>query len=290
MRDIYFSAGMVGLLGAGLLLYGVRALFAGRARHERVEQDGGSAFVGKRFMEFGYWLIGPVVTLLDRWGATPNGVTVFSIVPAAAAGVAAALGWFGFACFLATTAAFADIIDGLLARRQGVASDAGEVLDAAVDRYSEGFFLAGLLIHYRASIALQVLISLALVGGFMVSYVTVKAEAMAVTAPRGSMRRSERAIYLFFGAGFTPLGELLAGPDLPLGVRDAPMLFALVVVALVSNVSVVRRVRAVVAAIRQREAGRAPRPGLASPPLAPTPIEAAAENRSTAIPAREAAR
>jgi phosphatidylglycerophosphate synthase len=266
MQDLYFSAGMVGLLCLGLTLYGVRAVLVGRARHERVDRDGGSAFVGKRFMEFGYWLIGPVVALLHRWGATPNGVTVFSIVPGFAAGVAVAFGWFGLGCVLATMAAFADIVDGLLARRQGVSSDAGEVLDATVDRYSEFFFLAGLLVHYRDSVVASLLVLAALGGGFMVSYVTVKAEAMAVPAPRGSMRRSERAIYLFFGAGFTPLAEVLAGPDRPLVARNAPILFALAVVALVSNASVLRRVRAIVASIRRREAEGA------LPPAGPAPL------------------
>jgi len=253
MRDIYFSAGMVGLLCVGLAVYAVRAALLGRARHERVDRDGGSRFVGKRFMEFGYWLIGPVVALVDKLGATPNGVTLFSILPGAGAGVAMAAGWFGLACFLATMSAFADIIDGLLARRQRVASDAGEVLDAAVDRYSEFFFLGGLLIHYRQSLPMMLLVLGAIAGGYMVSYATVKAEAMGVEAPRGSMRRSERAIYLFFGAGFTPLAALLAAPDAPLVVRNAPMVFALAVVAGVANLSVIRRTRATIAAIHERE-------------------------------------
>jgi phosphatidylglycerophosphate synthase len=253
MRDIYFSAGMVGVLCVGLVVYGIRAAIAGRARHERVDRDGGSLFVGKRFMEFGYWLVSPVVAFVDKLGATPNGVTVFSLLPGAGAGVAMAAGWFGLACFLATMSAFADIIDGLLARRQGVASDAGEVLDAAVDRYSEFFFLGGLLIHYRESLPMMLLVLAAIAGGYMVSYATVKAEAMGVEAPRGSMRRSERAIYLFFGAGFTPLAAILAGPDAPLVVRNAPMVFALAVVAGVANVSVIRRTRATIAAVHEKE-------------------------------------
>src|SRR5204863_5624649 len=142
--------------------------------------------------------------LLDRAGVTPNQVTVFSVLPGLAAGVAVAFGWFGLSCVLATMSAFADIVDGLLARRQGVSSDAGEVLDATVDRYSEFAFLAGLLIHYRHSVLLLALVLAAMAGGYMVSYVSVKAEAMNVEAPRGAMRRSERAVYLFFGAGFTP--------------------------------------------------------------------------------------
>ena len=219
-----------------------------------MERDGGSAFVDKRFMEFGYWLMGPVVALADRLGATPNGVTAFSLLPAAGAGVAAAFGQFGLACLLATAAALADIVDGLLARRQGVSSDAGEALDAAVDRYSEFFFMTGLLVYYRNVLPLLLLSAFVLLGGYMVSYATVKAEAMQVPAPRGSMRRSERAVYLFFGAGFTPLAELLAGPDRSLLVRQAPILLAVAIVAVVSNVSVVRRVGSIVALIRAREA------------------------------------
>jgi len=261
--DFYFAAGLYGILVGGGVLYGVRAALRGRARHERVDRDGGSVFVGKRFMEFGYWLIGPVVALLDRLGVTPNGVTAFSLLPAAGAGVAVAFGWFGLGCLLATTAAFADIIDGLLARRQGVSSDAGEALDAAVDRYSEFFFMTGLLVYYRAVLPLFLLSAFVLLGGYMVSYATVKAEALAVAAPRGAMRRSERAVYLFFGAGFTPLCELLAGPSRPLIVRQAPMVFAIALVAVVANVSVVRRFRAIIASIRRRESAGATRPARA---------------------------
>lgn len=260
--DFYFAAGMYGVLVGGGLLYLLRAAVRGRARHERVDRDGGSLFMGKPFMEFGYWLIGPVVALLDRLGATPNGVTMFSLLPAVGAGIAVAFGWFGLGCLLATTAAFADIVDGLLARRQGVSSDAGEALDAAVDRYSEFFFMTGLLVYYRGVLPLFLLSALVLLGGYMVSYATAKAEALAVPAPRGSMRRSERAVYLFFGAGFTPLCALLAGPSRPLVVRQAPMIFAITMVALVANVSVVRRFRAIITSIRRREhaSGPAERP------------------------------
>lgn len=256
--DFYFAAGMYSILVGGGFLYAGRAALRGRARHERVDRDGGSVFMGKPFMEFGYWLIGPVVALLDRLGVTPNGVTLFSLLPAAGAGVAVAFGWFGLGCFLATTAAFADIVDGLLARQQGISSDAGEALDAAVDRYSEFFFMTGLLIYYRAVLPLFLLSAFVLLGGYMVSYATVKAEALGVPSPRGSMRRSERAVYLFFGAGFTPLCELLAGPSRPLLVRQAPMIFAVAIVAVVANFSVVHRFRAIIASIRQREATSVP--------------------------------
>ena len=83
----------------------------------------------------------------------------------------------------------------------GVSSDAGEVLDAAVDRYVEFFFLGGLMIYYRDIAALLILTLFALVGSFMVSYSSAKAEALHVPAPKGSMRRPERAVYLTAGRG-----------------------------------------------------------------------------------------
>ena len=61
MRDIDFSYAMFVMLGATVGLYSVRAVFRGRARHSRADRDGGSIFVDKRFMEFGLWLMNPVV-------------------------------------------------------------------------------------------------------------------------------------------------------------------------------------------------------------------------------------
>jgi phosphatidylglycerophosphate synthase len=253
MSDIDFSYAMLVIVCAAFGLYAVRAAFWGRARHERADKDGGSVFVGKRFMEFGYWLMDPVVVVLDQARVTPDMVTAFSLLPAMAAGVAVSRGWFGLGCLLATGASLCDSVAGLLARRQGSASDAGEAFDAVVDRYVEFFFMGGLVIYYRFSLGLCTLAIAALFGAFMVSYSTAKAEALGVAPPRGSMRRAERAIYLLFAAGLTPFAMLLAQPDAPLIVRQAPIIFATGLIAVVANVSVIRRLRAIVQAIRGRD-------------------------------------
>ena len=268
MRDITFSYAMLVLVGATMGPYGARALLWGRARHERADKDGGSVFVGKRFMEFGYWLVDPVVAALHRSGITPDMVTAFSLLPALAAGVAVSQGWFGLACVLATFASLSDAVDGLLARRSGSASDAGEAFDAVVDRYVEFFFMGGLIIYYRFSLVLCVLSLAALFGAFMVSYSTAKAEALNVPPPRGSMRRAERAIYLLFAAGLTPFAGALAGPDAAVIIRQCPMILAIGLIAVVANVSVIARLRTIVRAIRHRDAERAAAAGQ-RPPQAP---------------------
>lgn len=283
MRDLHFSYGMLIAMAAGLALYGVRAALYGRARHDRVTKDGGSIFVGMRFMEFGYWLMEPVVGLLYRLGVTANAVTASSVVPALGAGVAVAQGWFGLACVLATAAGLSDIIDGLLARRHGSGSDAGEVLDAMVDRYGEFFFLAGLIVHYRSSLFLCVTAVLALQGAFMISYSTAKAESLGVPPPRGSMRRAERTIYLLFGAGLTPFAGLLVGSAAPLPLREAPMILTMGLVAVVSNASAIVRSRAMIRLVQERDAREAARraPPVAGAILAGVPDAVPDQSRSS---------
>lgn len=268
MRDITFSYAMLVLTGATMGSYGARAIFRGRVRHERADKDGGSVFVGKGFMEFGYWLVEPVVAALHRSGITPDMVTAFSLVPALAAGIAVSQGWFGLACVLATFASLGDAVDGLLARRRGSASDAGEAFDAVVDRYVEFFFIGGLVMHYRSSLPLCLLSLLALFGAFMVSYSTAKAEALDVPPPRGSMRRAERAIYLLFAAGLTPFAGRFVEPNGPLLAREGPMIFAVGLIGVVSNLSVIARLRAIVRTIRRRDSERAVAAVAASPLLA----------------------
>ena len=158
-------------------------------------------------MEMVYWILDPIIDFLAALHITPNMITLFSLLPAAGAGVALGFGWFGLASLLAVIATFCDILDGLVARKTRVSSAAGEVLDAAVDRYSEIFFFGGLVYYYRSHDQVLFIVLAAIIGSFMVSYATAKAEAMGVAAPRGAMRRGERAAYLIFGAAFTPLSK-----------------------------------------------------------------------------------
>jgi phosphatidylglycerophosphate synthase len=249
MRDIYFALGGIAVLAVTVVAYLIRLAVRGRTRFDRTEADGGSVFLGKRAMEMGYWLLDPVVDGLIALRVTPNMVTAFSLLPALGAGVAMAFGWFGLACVLATVSTLSDIVDGVLARRANIASDAGEVFDAAVDRYGEFFFLGGLVFYYRERWVLLLLALAAIFGSFMVSYSTAKAEAMRITPPRGAMRRAERAVYLLVAAAFTSVTrELFANPAL----RDLPIVLATTIVAVVANVSVVRRLGATMVAIRRR--------------------------------------
>jgi CDP-diacylglycerol--glycerol-3-phosphate 3-phosphatidyltransferase len=165
-----------------------------------------------------------------------------------------AVGHFGFAAIFATISGLLDSVDGMVARMSGVASDAGEILDAVIDRYVEFFFLSALVIYYREIPILQAAALLALLGSFMVTYSTTKAEALGLMPPRGSMRRPERAVYLTLGATLStvsiPLLETPAESSNPIGY---PMAVALVLVAVAANISSIRRFWSIAKAVRVRE-------------------------------------
>jgi phosphatidylglycerophosphate synthase len=250
---------MYGLLVVVMAIYLARTWLKGRARHARTDADGGSIFVHKAAMEMGYWLLRPVVGALAALHVTPNAVTMFSLVPALLAAVAAGFGQFGLACALGTMSALCDLVDGVLAREIGVASDAGEVLDAAVDRYGEFLLLAGIAVYYRTHWMMLALTLAALLGSLMISQTTAMAEAISVKLPRGaSMRRAERAIYLLAAMGLTPVTRALFA-DLPShALREMPILFALLLVAVVTNIAAVKRVAIIASASRALRQPRIP--------------------------------
>lgn len=239
MKDAYFIYGMLVLVAFTAAAYGVRVMVWGVARSERVAKIGGTALVGQEVMDWTYWAMSPIVRGLAAMRITPNMLTWTACVLGFGAGVALAFGWFGLACALATWSTLGDILDGQVARMTNTGSDRGELLDAAVDRYTEFAFLGGLVIFYRTQVWLMVLTLLALCASFMISYTSAKAEALQVNAPRGLMRRHERATYLITGAGITALlGDWIAAHRLP---STTPMIAGLLAVALIGNAAAVIR-------------------------------------------------
>jgi CDP-diacylglycerol--glycerol-3-phosphate 3-phosphatidyltransferase len=234
------------------LAYGLRVARKGRAQFARVDRTSPSVFLNKPAMEVAHWTAEPLAKMIRYLKITPNQVSWTSLFFGLGAGYFLSQGRFGMGAALSILAALFDLLDGMVARMTGVASDAGEVLDAAIDRYVEFLFLGGLLIFYRPYVWLQILTLLTILGSFMVSYSTAKAEAMNVKPPPCSMRRPERAIYLILGAALSPISlpyETLHGfPPIA-----APMVVSLILVAGVSNISAALRFWKIAKSIRARE-------------------------------------
>jgi CDP-diacylglycerol--glycerol-3-phosphate 3-phosphatidyltransferase len=91
---------------------------------------------------------------------------------------------------------------------------------------------------------------LALVGSFMVSYGSAKAEALHVAVPHGSMRRAERATYFGTGIALAPIvaafSRRFGGP---LWAGNVPLVLAVTLIGVTANVSAARRLRDIAAAV-----------------------------------------
>ncbi len=101
-----------------------------------------------------------------------------------------------------------DLFDGTVARlsAKGV-SKWGAALDSTLDRVSDSAILIGGLIYVQsnnAEIAPYFLI--AIVSGFLVSYIKAKAEALAIKCDGGFAERTERLIIILGAYGLFDLG------------------------------------------------------------------------------------
>lgn len=229
-----------GVWVVAFVAYGLRVMRFGQFHSARVDSVGGTAIMGENIMQATYWAVEPVVRGLVTLGFSANAVTTLALVLGLGAGVAAAFGLFGVACLLATISTICDILDGQVARLTKTGSEAGELYDAVVDRYTEFAFIGGFVIYVRDS-AWQVIIALlALQASYMISYASAKAEAAKVETPRGLMRRHERAAVLTLVSGLTPiLGPMFVERwNLP-----ATTVFAigLAIVALVGGYAAIKR-------------------------------------------------
>ncbi len=245
--DRIFSHLLLGFILTLLSAYLVRVVAQGRARFERVDRQGGSAVLGKSAMEMLYWGIQPAARFLLWAGVTPNAVTWGNFFLTLLAAGFVANGYLGIGAFIATFSSILDALDGLLARMSGTTSDAGAVLDATVDRYSEFFLIGALVLLYRDTPWLLVLALVALAGSFMVSYTTAKGKELRIEVPQGSMRRPERTVLIILGIFLSsfPVQGLQEG---------YPIWAALALIAVLANKSVWDRSMAMARVAREREA------------------------------------
>jgi len=250
--DLAFALGLVMATLVVVVAYAGRVSRVGAARELRIDRAGSSPLLGKAAMEMGYWAMRPVARACIAVGLSANAVSWLSLALAVLAGVALAAGAFGFAAVVSLASSACDALDGMIARDTGTASDSGEVLDAAVDRYAELFFLGGVTFFERSDPLALLLTLAATAGAIMVSYSSAKAEALGVKAPRGAMRRQERAVYLVVGVGLVPIvAAACARAGLPPWIARVPLFAVLGLVAIVGNVSAVRRLRAIAEAVRK---------------------------------------
>lgn len=180
----------------------------------------------------------PLVNALLRWGVTPDAVTTVGTLGV----VGAALALFPGGHLLAGTLVITffvltDTIDGALARKRGISSRFGAWLDSTCDRVADGAVFGGLALWYAGRGDDDVLLAVTLfvlVASLVVSYEKARAEGLGMTCDVGIAERPERLIIVLVATGLVGLGV----PDVLLAV-------ALWLLAALSAVTLVQRLREV---------------------------------------------
>jgi CDP-diacylglycerol--glycerol-3-phosphate 3-phosphatidyltransferase len=244
------------LIAVLVLFLGALAVFAVQtARHglvtsQRAAQLGESVVLSRFFVEYGLWMFRPAIRLAVRLGVHPDHISWASLWLHLVAGLALAAGGFGVAGWVLLFGAICDSLDGGVARARGLSSDAGEILDAVIDRWAEMIVFFGYAWYYRNDPFGFVVSVAACAGAVMVSYTRAKGETVQVDAKMGLMQRHERATYCIVSTIFSTLIETWwPSGDPP---RHYLVLAALTCIAVLANVTGVVRARYIRDQLRQR--------------------------------------
>lgn len=183
-------------------------------------------------------VVDPLVNRLLAWGVTPDAVTATGTLGVVAAALALYPGGHMLAGTLVITFfVLTDTIDGALARKRGITSRFGAWLDSTCDRVADGAVFGGIALWYAGKGDDDVLLAVTLfvlVSSLVVSYEKARAEGLGMTCDVGIAERPERLIIVLAAAGLVGLGV----PDVLLAV-------ALWLLAALSAVTMVQRLREV---------------------------------------------
>jgi CDP-diacylglycerol---glycerol-3-phosphate 3-phosphatidyltransferase len=183
------------------------------------------SLIGPLFRWIFQWPYRVVLSGVYRAGFEPWMLTALSLVTNGAVAALLLTGRRLVPGFLLLVAGLLDIFDGGVARLRGEESRKGALLDAAVDRLSDGvvfgsIFLAELAVHGNELTAAMALA--AMVVSLLVSHLRAEAEAAGLGMTEGTVQRLERYVGLILG--LTIPGALL------------PVLAALTVLGIVTTV------------------------------------------------------
>lgn len=149
----------------------------------------------------------PIGRSLQQAGVSPDLITGFGVLMAAACGVAIGLEQYPLAVLLLAMTGLPDALDGAVAKAAGKAGPRGAYLDSVSDRLSDGLLFAGAGWNLAGSANPRMaLLPFGLyIAASLVSYQRAKAESLGFEAKGGLMERAERFIALGFGLLFSSL-------------------------------------------------------------------------------------
>lgn len=185
----------------------------------------------------------------ERVRLRPDHITWAALVVAVGGAVLVAFGWFIAGALVITAGAMLDAVDGALARLTGAVSLTGGYLDSLFDRIVDFAVLLAVLVHYDAT-GYWVVGTVALFGTVATSF--AKARVFQDVHPDASVwgrdlfERAERYLVL--------MPALFVQGILDATGTDVPVVFwALVVLAVFANATVVQRMATAVRVMREAE-------------------------------------
>ncbi len=178
-----------------------------RGRKDADAERKGSRFLlggGDFLIHWFMWVIGPVERLLLKVGATPDHMNAGGVVFGLLSGVLIAFGHLESGGWAIALAGVCDILDGRLARAQGVASPYGKFVDSTLDRFVETFAFLGFAVYFAGRTLGALLVTGGLGGSLLVSYAQARGETVGVSGSGGLMQRAERLALTILGCLLDP--------------------------------------------------------------------------------------
>jgi CDP-diacylglycerol--glycerol-3-phosphate 3-phosphatidyltransferase len=185
----------------------------------------------------GFYKLG---VILAGWGVTPDVLTGAGVALSVVAAGFIVTGHFLWAAVTLLVASVCDALDGAVARAGRGPSRSGAFLDSTLDRVSEIITFGALAFYMAREDRLWELVAVLVCLGsaLMVSYARARAEALGTDCKVGFMSRPERLVGLTIGFVFEPWGLLP---------------FMIVLIAVLTPITVVRRLVHVMRTLRAEE-------------------------------------
>jgi CDP-diacylglycerol--glycerol-3-phosphate 3-phosphatidyltransferase len=267
----YLLAPALLLLATFCLAFAIYCAMCALGRAPVVEGVKHNQLFGPFLARFLMWLIHPLERLLIG-RASPNAITVASLLMCGVTGAAVALGHLPGAVWLYVFAGILDVLDGRIARLSNQHTRAGALLDSVCDRWGELLVFAGYLWFLQDSPWLLAVMS-AIGGSMMVSYTRARAESLGVATSGGVMQRAERIALVACGS----LIAAWAGADAETSALVEPILGVTMLICGVASTAtaISRWITAYRELVRRDQSAASPEVApLASSPAAATPAAA----------------
>ena len=184
----------------------------------------------KKLISFTLKHLNLIASLLINLNIHANTLSIFATITGLGAGIFFVFNRPFWAGILIIICGLLDILDGKVAAGTNKTSIFGAMFDSILDRYSEFFIYLGLAVHFRNHWTLWI-IFFTFLGSIMVSYTRARAEGLGIECKIGVMQRAERFVFLAAGSIFGSLFNIF----------DPLMIGALIIIALLSNITAIQR-------------------------------------------------